>query len=422
VQQQQQAGIAMRPSDPSVSVAEDSFGEFSPAIIMSQEKHFQLIFELLSHSDPRVVAASWRLLDHLPAAPALRGSFSEPAPDFSKLLQIGSSYRLVYSLQVLENLCQQATVKSKTRVQMVKSGVVNALERLLLHNCTVAMFEDASPAIRLLCVRIIHLLILDEDSRSAFSSVDSVLTTLAEALKCVALRRQTMPEDVETSARIADTWSVLISPKVNLLTVVPDFDEWLKNVLLHAISDQIRAHAQRCLMATCHEESYNRLVLVLADLLPEANKWGPRAVQLMALLESFARLRAPDEHLAAILPIVSKVILERPIVEESIDSGNEDWSLCAMLSLLAAVLASNQKLKSSLKDSFLPHLFWDCLFALPDAKQITEKLQPPKCKTSMTRATALRLLTELCRGCPENYLVVTGFVWKQGKTTSCPWC
>ncbi len=417
-------GIATR-LDSQVAHTEDGYGEFAPAILMSQEKHFDAIFALLSHADPRIVASAWRLLDRLPSAPALRGAFAEKTPDFNKLLPVGGGYRLVYSLQLLESMAHaqswtSASEAARWRVSAVKSNLVGVLQSLALHYASgEAAAEDAAPTIRLIAIRLVSIVLRDEECRAAQPALENSLVCLAEVLKCAAATKQVMPEDVELSGRVADAWLCIVTPKssVNIVAIVPDFDLWVQTVLLHAVSDQIRAQAARCLASVTHPQSFARLLNVILKLLPDLNKWGARAVQLMALLEGFAKNggnNSSSKELTSVVLIVARVIQDRPIVEESIDAGNEDWCLCAMMSLLAAVLSRNREQKEALGGAFLSHLFWDCLFALPDSNQIMEKLQPPKCKTDLTRVTALRLLTELCRGCPFNYLAVTKFVWKQG--------
>ena len=417
------SGIAMRMPSSRIQ-SEDSSGEFPPAILMSQEKSFNIIYGLLSHDDDRVVAAAWRLLDRLPAASSLCSSFTGKNPDFASLLPAGTGYRLVYALQLLESLCQ--TERDEWCAGVVAVGLVDVLSKLVKEyssespelSTSALSKEDSSVAdsiTRLLAVRTLSGMIPAAADGLSSDSKQLLLTALAEALSCVSQVPRPTAEDMEMSKHLADSWRV-VAKGVDVHNVIKDFDSWVVSVLVTGASDQIRAQAMQCLSITGSQpESFERLCRVAVNILPEANSHGLQAVQLISLLESFAKEpKLLSETLRReLVTTVVELIRKRSIVEDSTDPGNEDWCLCALLSLLTALLTGFPALKASIGESFLSHLFWNCLFALPNKAQIMDALQPPKCKTDSSRMTAMRLLTELCRECGANFSVVSKFVWQQ---------
>jgi hypothetical protein len=93
-----------------------------------------------------------------------------------------------------------------------------------------------------------------------------------------------------------------------------------------------------------------------------------------------------------------ELIQSHPIIETNAQSM-EDKILMGLLDLLYTLLTYDLSLKSQYGPILIPDLFHACLFDIPT---LDHKGNPPKCKTSASRRTAFRVLTELIRNCSAN--------------------
>ncbi len=85
-------------------------------LLASHNQYFQQLFEALSADNSEVVSQVWALLQRLPTNPTLKHELvslevvQTPEPDWNRLLDSRSVYKLLYSLQIIESLAEPPVI------------------------------------------------------------------------------------------------------------------------------------------------------------------------------------------------------------------------------------------------------------------------------------------------------------------------
>lgn len=235
----------------------------------------------------------------------------------------------------------------------------------------------------------------------------------------------------------------------------PDICAWLQRFILDDPEPAVRREACAALYRIClgNSAAYDTLMgPVLARLisfLPVAEKmisqamhshlniedgkdpYGPACRDYFWLLCRLIDTLSPnvikdslEDPASAIIDIealchqVAQSIINRKIIETRF-SGQDD-GLVGLLNLLTNLIKNDPPFKFSLSaEDFISAVF-DSLFDLPSP----QNRQKPKCKSQSARAAAYDLLTEMCRGAPNNFKILHNKLLKQhqpGPHSPYPW-
>ena len=133
---------------------------------------------------------------------------------------------------------------------------------------------------------------------------------------------------------------------------------------------------------------------------PDAGRPAPAAVVERDVGESF--------DLESLVTRVTSMIRDHEVRERT--PSDLDMVLTGLLRLMCSVLHRRVALKTIVAEAGLvQEVFGNCLFASPNP-DARGKPSPPKCKSRITRKSALSLLAELTFGCPTNAETVLSLV------------
>jgi len=189
-------------------------------------------------------------------------------------------------------------------------------------------------------------------------------------------------------------------------------NRWLVNIVLKATdkSREVTVQAITSLIRQIREKReleealteppslylFNELMAVLPDI----QRYAETCDEYFLLLENLVKVYKGHDFQSLLKKYKNK-LLEHPVVELTA-SGPEDKVLIGIMNLIYSIVRKNSSLKSGCL-SLVGELFTNCLFSVPNLGVDIEH-SPPKCKTPKSRAAAYRLITELTREEPNNFI------------------
>eukprot|EP00698_Gefionella_okellyi_P025572 TRINITY_DN9417_c0_g1_i1.p1 TRINITY_DN9417_c0_g1~~TRINITY_DN9417_c0_g1_i1.p1 ORF type:complete len:2658 (-),score=590.22 TRINITY_DN9417_c0_g1_i1:2579-10552(-) len=428
-----------KPDNESSPIEADNVEDISgyPSTILSRAEHFERLFALLSPRHTRLCQSTWELIMMLPTNQSLLNmirTLNHGAPQWQVLLDNGSAFKLLYSLQIVEALMFGAYFKSPSEhetwcVQFTTLGGVHYLVDTLLR---VQFHEAELGSLRLKCLslllRVIQFFCMSKKQLRVSGDVFGVAPSavLVRLLDTVQTTSMIAFEDEPVSVEVVrDAMVLLVATCLALnetMSAVLEYNlkDWLATVLLNCPVAGVREEVQVKFGELCvnvpvmgDEPSpsvhiLNLLLGFLSDVLP-GHATCDKYFQLTCVLYSDVAIRSPsflpDGQL---LHELVRRIQEHPIIESrvSVEARIDDQVLIGLLQLTKQILAFDSSRKPASGRALLDTLFNACLFDVPQAGSNLEPTVPPKCKSKMARSAAFDLLLELCKDCPENMLAV----------------
>lgn len=107
---------------------------------------------------------------------------------------------------------------------------------------------------------------------------------------------------------------------------------------------------------------------------------------------------------------LAKYIYQREIKEKS--AAEPDQLLIGKMKLLKSLLQKFPEQKRIVGDYLTQHLIHNCLFEIPHGSAMKQATigGPPKCKSSISRSAAFKLLSVMCRDTPLNLDIVLNYL------------
>jgi ubiquitin carboxyl-terminal hydrolase 34 len=424
-----------RPLPPSTAASNKSIANANsddstlPSRILSQDKYFEQLFQLLNVQGP-VSAQVWDLLMKLPTNQhsleqlrRLQTSAVQPnRPNWNELLDSRSLFKLLYSLQIVESLMFQeksATDKNQLNewcTQFVQSGGVPYLLQILLE---VDFFDETRGNKRLACLasllKVVNFFILTTpksatDAPTVQPEMLSYLSTvnlsqLIHKLLDITLRAAVeQPQHVEdpTPGRLPTkevdndlvirfaipflvATAIMHQDYLNTILSYPHFDTWLLNLLLLTPYETTRQQVAAGIYQICKQIAnlqsiqtqfvpHKFFLSKLLSLLPTIQSTSTTCEQYFELLNKLVNDVCdgvgggrPAEFSPLLMSVVG-MIQNHPTIEVSNDP-REDKVLIGLMNLVCTLVSKDKQFKilagSPKGGNLVLEIFHKCLFDIP---------------------------------------------------------
>ncbi|KAL6057498.1 USP domain-containing protein [Balamuthia mandrillaris] len=447
-----------------------------PSTILSKQEYFELLFGLLNIDNASDIGMMvWELLMSLPTNSNVLHAIetfqdgAQPQPKWDDLLDPLSTFKLLYSLQIVELKMEPAHRETEEETKAKRLWCDNFLHkgglRHLFHVATRNDLLQVSHGskrkhVLSLLMKVINFFVIEEQpskeeggeplrtlrANLVESNVDTPL--LIEKLLQLSGHAAAMNEPApEQSAREPDALDAEIVKRCLALAEAccvshPDTllkcllnhsstEEWFSTVLVNTNNPDIRKTVlaficRLCDTATCsnadlaHAYFLSRSLVLLPELAskqPQLTTLEQYFVLLNKLVADSCRGTAGgdiskfDELVAKLVQILK----EHPTFEQR-RVETVDHVLVGVMNLLCTLVSFSVELKQKIGPTsgarIMDEVFHNCLFAIPTIENHGPR-SPPKCKTSESRLAAFKLLTELAKDCPTNFAALVALLKTQ---------
>ena len=399
-----------------------------PSRILSEEKYFSQLFELLEYNE-RIAQKVWDVLMLLPTNQKIYDTISTITitTNWNELLTTTSIYKLLYILQIIDSIIDfngEDTEKKQTWCDLFET--TGGLFRLIdILNNQISYTPNSGPHSRAcinLLLQIIVLLIsknvnnIEKYITSRNSSKDIVLKLL-NIIECSSNINISL-EDlkiVEYSFKLL----VFCSQDNQILMYLLEFeslDQWIYKVLIQSKDTKIRELTKNALFEI-HSKLKNsqskpyffNILIKFIQIKEENNSTAGQYFELLnKITTDMMTERSIREKFHELLNELIGLLLSHPITEKNNETV-EDSVIIGILNLTTTLISSDPSLKSSQGNVLIQEVYEKCLFDW----SLTSRDDPPKCKRTSSKIAAYNLLLELAKDNSSNFLTISSKLLEQ---------
>lgn len=467
-----QASILEQQSKPSAINQTDIDESILPSRILSKQEYFNQLFELLNSE--KIAQKVWDLIMLLPTNNKIFHEIytlqkdNQSTPNWNHLLGTNSTFKLFYSLQIVESLLYSSEDDSEEKRAsrtawknkfLSFNGPGHLFHILLNHQ----FYDKTKGSKRKFCLvallRIINFLLIEHSQGGSdgktlprinqdllLKSVNSktlvekllelswyaAVPESCENLKPFMLTQFSIQPEIEDSLVVKHIINLLVALCLsddnifNFMTLLPYFEQWLSTLLIYTLHHDIRDEVSSGLLCICqntlnfqipHLYFLNKLLSFLPKIDPFLSTSGEYFQVLNSLIKNSCNGIAGGNPLQfeSLLDELVEAIRNHPIVEDR-SLRREDVVLEGLMSLTLTLISKEISFKEKIgplsRGGLIEHLFHNCLFDI--ATMDNHGLYcPPKCKTKRCRNIAFSLLSELAKGCLENFQELSELLLRQ---------
>eukprot|EP01132_Coremiostelium_polycephalum_P001351 gene1351-1706_t len=422
-------------------IPEPRFTEPPPTFnINFDQSKFSLLFSLLNIDS--VAQEVWDLLMLLPVNRQILQDITtlRTPVNWNSLLDPTSSYRLLYSLQIIESFLNPSLQESESdrnewKNRFVTSGGVNHLMDILMK---IDLQNESRGAKRNTCLsmllRAITSLILI-DSSISLSTITKIVNPSALLTRLIELTwNQTIKTvfDEETFSQHETENATVVSYLLQMIVGIisnseelldaffnhADISKWISMVVLESKDTYIRERASFAISEICRNRVFSQKTMkfFLDQFLQllfnqvENDRRSSTCSHFFSLLDKLLQDKCQNSpqppsmlELSNLLKKLIVMVKTQPIVE-STAIYQSDWVLIGLLNLIKTIITGNVELKylAGHQEGLVGEIFHECLFNIATAENHGPTC-PPKCKTKDSRDVAFSVLLELAKDCEENF-------------------
>lgn len=413
-----------KPAGPSVR------DQYHPGIILAAPANFERIFKLLDLVSP-IASDIWDLLQLIPPNSEMNKKLEDLASLEQNLdthLNTPVILKLAYSLAVISTSVQGAKAPGAWCDKFLELDGIN---RLL---STLARLELERTGAYLTCctklLRLINFFIAYELEHKQTNSLKSIkkkqLKQFISQVLSISLTLNNGEVHLDHSSSIVKhavrfvTYCILAQHSLlSFLYGLPLTKTWLQFLLLESPVTKVRKAASLGLITFCKSISSEKkdvaspstfflnLLLTYLDVVEGFSKSSENF--FLAVESLLASADTNSEWGFTLLLKLIDSLNQHPILEASESADSVDCGLIGIFNLIRIILMNSPQYKLvavQQYDLLTECLLKNCLFAIPTADNHGPDA-PPKCKTKESRYAAYRLLVELCKQVPENFIALT---------------
>lgn len=373
----------------------------TPVDILQKDEYFTILFSLLDMGD-NVAKKVWSILFYLPTNEKISQSLKDISQDVKwENILSHSSHKLLYQLQILNNLSQHNTLDTTFDLEKwIKNfndfGGVHILIKTLLDH------ENLSQESSSLLIKVINTFL-----KNNMKLEKELLDKIVEKILKIGCEYKGLQEnDLQIIQNVMLLLSTCLKNKAKIdYKENTKFTEWMIHCLLESKFIEIRKTVSSSLqeIISVEEDSRQFFAHFLYKYIQNIADYEETCDYYFSLLETV--LSSPIEGFnekEVLLKIVNR-IKNRPI-KERIDQP--DQLLIGYLKISKSIFMWNDDLRNSIgkTQGFVKYIFNTCLFETPKGSGRIE-IQPPKCKSQKSREEAYCLLIELAKT-KDNYIEI----------------
>eukprot|EP01091_Cochliopodium_minus_P015829 TRINITY_DN572_c0_g2_i1.p1 TRINITY_DN572_c0_g2~~TRINITY_DN572_c0_g2_i1.p1 ORF type:complete len:2346 (+),score=781.80 TRINITY_DN572_c0_g2_i1:1253-8290(+) len=391
----------------------------NPSFIASS--YFDLIFRLLDFN-PKISSTAWEVIVQLPKIEKRKDQirlFYQQSFEWDELINSRSIYSLYYSLLIVDSVCNEREGEENNRVlteaaknwrQMFsQKGGVNHLSKIFVNG---NFFDLENREKKVECVylilNILYPFFFDEKSLS--KDLENYIQPQLLISKLMEITRETSliatknnTSNIEKIIQASLSLLSAASSNSHLLGIIlsyPNIENWLYSTLVSPKVDKVRKINVKLIKhLSLNSEARNILFQKLVAILNNDHKENSNEYfeLINHLLEEISKENILTyQHSIQLLEMISKKILERPVIERSY-SKDIDFILVGLINFASTLCKYSPEVRSeSRKNGLVQHILRDCLFDIANIEN-NGPFAPPKCKSSRSRVAAFKLLLELSK-------------------------